>query len=224
MNRKQLRERILVALNDDPTSPVFFDPDAVNATIDEGLEILSEEAPLLKRSYTLPRRQGQLLYALPGVGERIMSPYRLWLPDLHRRLEPVELTDLDARHEQWMTVSGTPWCWAPVDWRSFVVWPIPAAGGGWLQVDAYVWPEALVDDADEPRDLALSDHEALCVYGEIFGHLLQWDVARAADLYKTFMQRWGSVRSGADLDKMQARDYARSQRSSGDRQGADDDR
>ena len=89
-----------------------------------------------------------------GVGDRIQAPYRLWLPDLHRRLHVVELTDLDARHERWMQIQGDPWVWFPVDWRTFGVWPIPAAGAGWLQVDAICWPDDVQDDVDEPRDLA----------------------------------------------------------------------
>lgn len=179
----------------------------------EGLETLAEEAPLLKRTYTLPRRQGAMLYSLPGVGDRIQAPYRLWLPDLQRRLQVVELSDLDARHETWMTVTGDPSCWFPVDWRTFGVWPVPAAGGGWLQVDALCWPEDCSDDGDEPRDLALSDHEALVFYGEMDGYLRQWDVLRATDLWAGFLRRFGAVRSRADVERMRARLHVRSGRS-----------
>jgi hypothetical protein len=213
MTREDIRERIRVALNDDPDAPIFRDTATVNHTIDEALECLTEEAPLLKRTFTLPRRQGAMLYSLPGVGDHIMAVTRIWLPDLQRRLQVCELTDLDARHERWSTVSGDPWYWVPVDHRTFLVWPIPATGGGWLQVDALCWPEDFSDDGDEPRDLALSDHEALVVYGEMDGYLRQWDVARAAERWATFVRRWGSMRSSADLERMRARFQVRSGRS-----------
>jgi hypothetical protein len=212
MTRKQIRERILTALNDSATAPVFFREADVHQSITDGQEVLSEEAPLIKVTYTLPRRAGALLYSLPGVGDRIQAPYRLWLPDLQRRLEPVELTDLDARHETWMTVPGDPYVWAPVDWRTFLIWPVPAAGGGWLQVDCYAWPEPMTDDADEPRDLALSDHEALVFYGEMMGHLLQWNPAQAADLWAGFVQHWGSAATSADLKRLVSRSWTRPDR------------
>jgi hypothetical protein len=210
MTREEIRTRITRALNDDADAPVFRDDATANQIIFEAYECLTEEAPLLKRTYTLPRRQGAMLYSLPAVGDHIQAVTRVWLPDLQRRLQVVELSDLDARHEQFMTVSGDPWTWTAIDHRSFLVWPVPAAGGGWLQVDALCWPEDFSDDGDEPRDLALSDHEALVVYGEMDGALRQHDVARAAERWATFLRRWGSVRASADVERMRARLHVRS--------------
>jgi hypothetical protein len=204
-----------LAINDDAEAPIFRDDATLNQTLFEGLETLCEEAPLVKRTYTLPRREGAMLYSLPGVGEAIQAPYRLWLPDLQRRLSVVELSDLDARHDVFMTVQGDPLVWFPLDWRTFGLWPVPASGGGWLQVDCVCWPDEFQDDQDEPRDLALSDHEALVHYAECEGYLRSWDVLRATDLWQGFLKRWGSVRSGADVDRMVTRFHVRSGREHG---------
>jgi hypothetical protein len=221
MTRSEMRTRVQLALNDDAEAPVFRDDTTLNQALFEAYEVLCEEAPLLKRTYTLPRREGAMLYALPGVGANIQAPYRLWLPDLQRRLSVVELRDLDARHETWMEVTGDPWHWTPIDWRTFLVWPVPTRGAGWLQVDCICWPDDVLDDADEPRDLALSAHEALVLYGEVEGYLRQGDVLRATDLWQGFIKRWGSVRSGADVERLVARLHVRSgQRTPGREAGA----
>jgi hypothetical protein len=70
----------------------------------------------------------------------------------------------------------------------------------------------MTDDADEPRDLALSDHEGLVFFGEMMGSLLQWDPARATDLWAGFVQHWGSAATGADLKRLVSRSYVRSDR------------
>jgi len=215
MTRSELRTRIKLALADDAEAPLFRDDATLNQTLLEAFEVLCEEAPLRKRTYTLPRRQGAMLYSLPGIGANIQAPYRIWLPDLQRRLQVLELTDLDAHMERWMTTQGDPWHWFPVSWHTFGVWPVPAAGGGFLQVDCVCWPDDFQDDADEPRDLALSDHEALVTYGEMEGYLRSWDVLRATDLWQVFVRRWGSVRSGADVERMVSRFSVRSGREHG---------
>jgi hypothetical protein len=201
MTRNDIRQRILRALNDDPTAPVYWTTAEIDTYIDEGLEVLVELAPALKRTFTVPRREGQLLYDLAGVGANIQTPYRIWLPDLHRRLHPWSLTDLDAHHEQWMTVHGSPWVWAPVDWSQFVIWPIPGTGGGWLEVSCYVWPDALEADGDIPEVLP-ADHESLVVYGEMLGQLKQYNVGRALELAQRFLSRWGRARDRSSIEQL----------------------
>jgi hypothetical protein len=218
VTRDELTRRILTALNDDPADPVFWSSTEVHDLIAEAMEVVCEETPSLKRTFLVPRRPGWLLYTLPGVGERIMAPYRLWLPDRQQRLEAVSLTDLDGRHEEWMTVTGEPRWWAPVSWDQFVIWPIPAAGGNWIQVDCYVWPDPLQDGEDEP-EFHEADHEGLVLYAEHEGHLKQWDVARGSDLFQQFVQRWGDARYRAQVGQVSGRLWQRAshrQRDDGD--------
>ena len=208
MTRAELRRRVLQALNDDTTSPVFWSTAEIDTLLDEGQEVLAEQTPAFTRTFTVPLRNGTALYRLGGVGERIMTPTRLWLPGEHRRLEAVTLSDLDARHEEWLTVTGTPWCWAPVDWETFTIWPAPATGGGILDVTCYVWPVPLQSDADRP-ELPEADQEALVLYAEADGHAKQWDVARGTDVYKAFLARAVQSRNTNVAGQFRARHWVR---------------
>ena len=189
MNRGEIRTRILTAMNDDPLQPVRYDIAQQNRTILEGYETICEQALLERVTYRIPRRAGTMLYHLAGIGDNIQVPWRIWLPDLNRRLEPVELNDLDARHELWQTIQGDPYWWFPVDFRSFGIWPFPAQGGGILEVDCYTWPTDVLDDQGEFRAPDTSAHELLCLYGEAENYLRQWDTSRAIDLWQQFTQQ-----------------------------------
>lgn len=203
MNRQEIRRQALRALNDDPDTPVYWSASEVNDTIQEGMEVLAEESPSLKRTFTVARRPGRFIYELEGIGRNIMTPYRMWLPDLKRRLEAWSLTDLDREHRRWMTQVGDPWVWVSVDWRQFIIWPIPASPGGTIEIDCFVWPDDLIDDLDEPEFHA-SDHESLVFYGEMEGYLKQWDVARALDLLGQFSGRWQDAHAKAGIKQMQS--------------------
>lgn len=207
MTRSQLRTRLRQLLND-PDSVYWTDAE-LHGYVQEAQEVLAEEAPALKRTVVIPRRPGVAVYQIGGISEQLMTPYRLWLPDLHRRLEAVSLTDLDARHREWWEVHGSPWVWASIDWRSFVIWPIPGEGGGQIEVNCYCWPQELLDDGDEP-EFHPSAHEALLFYAEHLGRLKQWQVAEATDLFQTFVTRWGAARSQANIDQVQNRFWLRS--------------
>jgi hypothetical protein len=209
MIRSDMRRRVLQALNDSVEAPVFFNVDRVNQSLDEGFERLTELAPAVRQELIIPRREGQMLYSIPGLGAPILAPYRIWLPDVRRRLQVVELNDLDARHELWMTVGGTPYWWFPVDWRTFGIWPVPSEGGGVLQIDYYAWGQPLLDDGDEYADLGLEDQELLVFYGECEGYLRQGDVQNAIRLWKQVAGRNADAVAGADLLLNHARDYVR---------------
>jgi len=203
MTRLEIRRRVLQALNDAAIAPVFWSVDEINETIAEAQEALAEEALSLKRTFMVPRRAGVMIYNLDGIGANIMAPTRIWLPDLHRRLGVWSLTDLDARHERWQAVTGDPWVWWPIDWRSFGLWPVPATAGGILEVDCYVWPDVLPDDSARP-EFPPADHEALVTYGEIEGYIKQGDVLRALDLAKVWGQRWADGRYRAGIEQIAA--------------------
>ena len=203
MTRGEIRTQILRALTDDPEQPVYWSTDEVNQDIQEAMEVLAEEAPSLKRTFHVARRPGAFLYELEGIGTNILTPYRLWLPDLKRRLEAWNLTDLDRAQDRWMRTTGDPWVWCPVDWRQLIIWPIPAAPGGTIEINCFVWPDELIDDEDEP-EFHWSDHHNLVTYGEMEGYLKQWDVRRALDLLVTFSGQWRDARARAGVKQMQA--------------------
>jgi hypothetical protein len=208
MTRADIRRRILRALREDPDTPSAWSVDELNDMIDEGQEFLAETALQLVRTFHIPRLSGTMFYALHACGERILAPFRVWLPDESRRLAAWSLTDLDARHEQWMTVQGDPWVWFPVDWDTIGIWPAPSTGGGWLEISAYVWPEPLLEDRNTPEFLP-ADHEALVYYGELMAYLKQHDAQRASDRAIQFLQRWGGARERGSIEQLQSALHAR---------------
>ncbi len=211
MTRAELRRRALNALNDSPDTPVYFTTAGVNQSLEEGFERLTEIVPAVRKTVYVPRREGQHWYSVHELGESIQAPWRIWLPDLKRRLTVVELNDLDARHELWMTIQGDPYWWYPIDWRTFGVWPAPSAGGGWFQIDYYAWGGALPERQDI-TDIELVDQEALTLYAECEGYLRQWDAQRAIRRWGQVVERTGDAVASADLNRLHARDYVRSSR------------
>ena len=80
MNRRELTERTLRALNDDPATPVYWALTEIQDSLDEALEVLAEDVPYMKRTFLVPRRPGVSVYQLSGIHPSIMAPYRIWLP------------------------------------------------------------------------------------------------------------------------------------------------
>lgn len=176
------------ALNEDPDDPIFWSAAEINAVIDEGAEVLCEEAGAVKRTHFLPMLPGCTYYSLQALGPRVMAPWRIWNHTRNRRLEPVSMTDLDQRIIVWNTVTGDPWHWFPVSWDTFGLFPHPSAGGGILRVDTLEWPRALQDDDDEP-ELMAGDADALVAYGLADGSAKQWDPSTLVLAWSLFMQR-----------------------------------
>lgn len=214
MRRIEIQNRILRTLNDDPAAPVYWTHAEIQASIAEGLDVLAEEAPFVKRIFSIPRRAGVQVYQLPGIGPRILAPYRVWLPDLHRRLNAMTLADLDGRHERWMTVPGQPWWWYPLSWESFGVWPAPDASGT-MEVNCYCWADPLQDDEDEPEFQA-SLTETLVDYGVALGFLKQWLPQEYAQSLQHFLSGAKHTRAMASLAQVQSRFWSRSQARAGD--------
>lgn len=188
MTRGEIRARILTALNEDPDTPIFWTAAEVNAIIDEGAEVMCEEAGAVKRTHFLPLLPGATYYSLQAISPRAQSPWRLWLHHENRRLEPVSMADLDQRIIVWNTVTGDPWHWFPVSWDVFGLFPHPSAGGGILRVDTLEWPRALQDDDDEP-ELIAGDADALVTYGLADGSAKRWDPQMMVMAWTLFMQR-----------------------------------
>ena len=193
MNRQELRDRILRGLNEDASSPSFWSAAEVNSLIDEGAEVLAEEANSIKRTAFVPFREGATYYYTQSIAPDIMAPTRVWHHTLERRLIPATVMDLDAHNEVWATVNGDPWWWFPVAWNLFGVYPAPAAASGIMRVDYLAWPPALLDDEDEP-EIPESDQEQLILYGIYDGLLKQWDLDRAIRIFALFADRLPEAR------------------------------
>lgn len=210
MTRSQIRDRILSALNESTSSPVFWSTSQVDSVIAEASEVLAEEAKAIRRSAFLARQAGATYYSTRGLASDVMAITRIWLPDLNRRLVAVGIAELDQQNEKWPTVTGDPEYWFTVSWDLFGVYPHPATGGGLFRVDYLAWPRTLLDDDDEP-EFREADHEALVLYGVYDGLMKQWNAERALELFNRFVEAWQTGRARSGVREQQARMYQRPQ-------------
>ena len=208
MTRADIRARILSALNESVTSPVFWTTTQLDAVIGEASEVLAEEAKAIRRTAFLARQAGVIYYSTRGLAPDVMAVTRIWLPDLNRRLTAVSIGELDAHNETWPTVTGDPEYWFPVSWDLFGVYPHPATGGGLFRVDYLAWPRVLLDDDDEP-EFREADHDALVLYGVYDGLMKQWNGPRALDLFNRFVDAWQVGRARSGVREQQSRFYQR---------------
>ena len=210
MTRSELTERILRALNDSPTEPVYWSLAEIHAVLQDGQELLAEEVQALRKTVFVPRRTGALFYSLASVADDVMAITRIWLRDLHERLEPTTLPALG--HRDWMQWPSTrPYVWFPVSWHAFGVYPHQTTGQGVFEVDYLAWPPALLDDADEPA-FPEPDQESLVVYGIYAGLIKQWDLIRATDYFQQFVARWSDAQARNGLRELQGRAWQRDTR------------
>ena len=208
MKRSDIRTRILEALNESASSPVFFSTAQIDAVIDEAQEVLAEEAEAVKRTAYQALRDGTTYYYTRGIATDIMAPYRLWLVNENRRLTAVSIRELDVRHERWIGVNGDPEVWFPVSWDLFGIWPHPATGGGVLRIDYLAWPRSLQDDEDEP-EIRRADHDAIVLYGIYDGLMKGWAPEKAIVLFNLFVDRWADARARAGIREAQAKTFQR---------------
>ena len=210
MTRGDLRARVLRGLNESATAPVFWSADEMNAVLDEALEVLAEESGGVKRTAFLALKARVTYYSIAAIAPDLMSPYRIWHHDQSRRLDATTLTNLDARHETWATVTGDPVVWCPLSWDTFGVWPTPASDGGVLRVDYLAWPRSLMDDEDEP-EFPEADHDAVTLYGVYDGLCKRWDAKAAIATWGMFMQPWGASRARTGAGRVQSRIHQRAE-------------
>lgn len=208
MTRSQIRDRILAALNESTSSPVFWSTTQLDALIAEASEVLAEEAKAIRRTAFVARQAGATYYFTRGIAPDLMAAYRVWLPDFDRRLTAVSIAELDGQHETWPTVTGDPEYWFPVSWDCFGIYPHPAAGGGLLRVDYLAWPRTLLDDDDEP-EFREADQDSLVMYGIYDGLMKKWDTARAVELFGRFIDQWQTGRARNGVREAQSRTYQR---------------
>ncbi len=204
MNRGEIRERILNALNESATSPVFWSTSEMDSIIDEAQEIICEELEAVKRTDFLPLGAGQLYYFTESI-PNCMAPYRLYTTHNNQRIYATTVSELDKKNELWARVNGDPIRWAPVGWDMFVLYPHPAAGGGTLRVDYLGWPRALQDDSDEP-EIPSPTHDGLVLYGVQDGLLKRWDAKRAAEIFQLFLQHFTKDKA-RNMGRMQSRTW-----------------
>jgi hypothetical protein len=151
------------------------------------------------------------VYQLPGLGEDILVPYRVWLPDRKRRLRAVTLAWLDLGQIRWLETQGDPWCWFPVSWDQFGLWPTPGSGTGVMEISCYVWPAPFADDQDEPEFLP-SRHPHLIPYGKWLGHLKQWRGKEAAEALQEFFTAASALRAATGVEEIREQFFPRTER------------
>lgn len=208
MTRAQIRDRILAALNESTSAPVFWSTAQLDAVIDEASEVLAEEAKAIRRTAFVARQAGTTYYFIRGIASDVMAVTRLWLPDLNKRLTAVSIAELDAANEQWPTAMGDPEYWFPISWDCFGIYPHPAQGGGVLRIDYLAWPRGLQDDDDEP-EFREADQDSLVIYGVYDGLMKQWNASRALELFNRFMDQWKVGRARNGIREQQTRVYQR---------------
>jgi hypothetical protein len=208
MIRSQIRDRILSALNESTSSPVHWSTAQIDAVIDEASEVLAEEAKAIRRTAFVARRPGSTYYFTRGIAPDLMAAYRVWLPDVSKRLTAVTIGQLDAQNETWPTVTGDPEYWFPISWDCFGIYPHPSAGGGVLRVDYIAWPRTLLDDSDEP-EFREADQDSLVIYGIYDGLMKKWDFPRAMALFNRFIDQWKTGQARNGVREQQARTYQR---------------
>jgi hypothetical protein len=208
MTRSELRSRALTLLNDAPDEPIFWSPDELHHLITEAQETLAEEVEALTRSLFVPVRAGWQFYPLAGIGRQIMTPWRLWTRNRQHRLWPISMRELEGHYERWLTVTGEPEWWFLVSWDLIGLWPTPTTGGGLLEVDCFVWPDALQDDQDEP-EFPDPDHDVLVDLVTMEGQIKEWDVARALEIGVPLLQRAKDSQARSGLRLVQERFFGR---------------
>ena len=207
MNRGEIRSRILDGLND--PGAIFWATAEMDEVIEDGMEVMAEEAQSVKRTAFVPFRDGTAYYSLRGIADDVISIYRLRDETNSQNLNPVTLSELDSHNERWVDVAGNPERWFSISWDLFGIYPVPAAGGGIMRVDYFAWPRTLMDDLDEP-ELSLGDHESLVDYGIYEGLLKRWDFKRAVEALSPFAREVLGAKARDGVNRIEARDMSRS--------------
>jgi hypothetical protein len=208
MTRRELFQRTLRALNDDVEAPVYWAPSEIQDYLAEALEVLAEDVPFVKRTFTVPRRPGISVYQVSGISPAIIAPYRVNLPDYQRRLASRTLHAVDARYERWMEAVGIPEVWISLSWDQFLVALHETTSTGMLEVNCYCWPEPLATD-DAIPELQPTSQEALVDYAEGLGHLKEWHGQEVVKCWQDFFKKAGHAKAQAAINRVQSRFWAR---------------
>jgi len=208
VKRSEIRQRILEALNDSASSPVFWSTSQIDDVIDESREILAEEAGAIKRSAFTTLRPGQIFYYTQGIAENMMAPYRVTLPALDRRLKVASVREMDEHNNLWERITGDPWWWIPISWNLFGIYPHATTGGGLIKVDYLAWPIPMVTDEEESESPE-ADDDAMIAYGIYDGLLKQWNISRGLEIFSLFVDRWTDSIARNEFRRLQARESQR---------------
>lgn len=201
MNRGQIKTRILNALNDNATTPVFFSTAQLNSLVDEGMEVIAENSRAIRRTAMFALRPGTTFYSPASIAPDIMFPVRFWDTTREVRMTALSMQELDKAKARWLQTSGTPEVWFPVSWDLFGVYPATSTSGGLIRMDYVAWPRELIDDNDEP-ELPLASHDAIVLFGAYMGLLKKWDGDNAKIMLKALESHISLATSRSGINKM----------------------
>lgn len=118
MTTKEICDRILARIDDDPTSPRSITPDPISpvpdevlAAINEGQELAAMLTLCLETTASLSLTSGGVFYALRSQLADFLVPLRLMGPN--GRIRPVTLSELDAMNSTWQS---WPWTDGTQEW------------------------------------------------------------------------------------------------------------
>ena len=210
MNRGEIIDRVLIALNEATVGPVFWTRAQIARVLNDGLHVMAEELSSIKRTAMVALGAGCRYYRTRGIAQDCMTPYRLWMPSRNRKLVPVTVEQLDGYHKQWGIVTGDPEYWAPMGFDWFSVFPHPTQGGGILRVDYLGWPRSLDHDDDTP-EFPESDHETVLLYGVYDGLLKRWGAPEAMAIFAQFMDKLGKGKPRSSVNQLNGRTWQKGQ-------------
>lgn len=141
-----LRQRVYDGLDN---NTVFFTTDQVDRAINQGLRRLNVIVGFIQDTVPYPgfTIAGQSLYDTP---DGILAPLRVYCEG--RELEKLTLTELGQAYRSWAVdttaTKGPTARWAPIGLSRFVIHPIDAVGGNFLETQGIVPMTPLVADDD----------------------------------------------------------------------------
>ena len=209
MNRRELRQRVLYRLNDDPNDPTFYTQSAIDDALNEGMEVLAEDVKAWRRTVMVPKADGQQLYDMRAFADDVYAISRVWDTTYEQRLEVISLASLDQFRQRWWEVTSTyQEYWYSLSPYLFGVYPAPATGQGVLRVDYLAWPKIMDDDEEEP-ELHEADQAALVEYGVYLGLMQQWEPGRASERFKSYLETFTKAVERQGTGRTDSRRWAR---------------
>jgi hypothetical protein len=170
MTAKEISDRILRGLDDDPASPGSVAPDPLGgpvppeilAAITEGQELFAFLTLCLETTASLTLVTATTFTNLRTVLPDLLCPLKLTISGV--RVRPATLAQLDAENESWQAVSGTPARYCPLGFDYIAITPQPPGPDITAQITYARTPVRLI--ADQFPEIPERFHQSLVKYGK----------------------------------------------------------